>query len=108
MAVGKGTYRMIGVAANDQGGPYLGLAHRALQEIARLGKARETPDGDVWHGLETGVPQPGAGRDDVVMRDTPGVINEYGRAGIEQLAQPPSGQIVTRRDLDRASGDQFR
>ena len=41
------------------------------------------------------------------MRDTSRVVDKTSHAGIEQLAQPLSGKIVARRDLDRARGDQF-
>ena len=99
---------MVGVAADDQGAPYLRLGHRALQEVVRLREARQPPHRDMRHRVEAGTPQPGTSGDDVVMRDTPRVVDKHGHAGIEQLAQPFSGEIVARRDLDRARGDQLR
>jgi len=85
-AVGKGTHRMIGVAADDQGGPHLRFTRRTLQEVARLGKAREATDSDVRHGLETAAPQPGAGGDDVVMRDTSRMVDKHRPTRGENLA----------------------
>ena len=99
---------MVGVAADDQGGPYLRFGRRTLQEVARLREARQAAHRDMRHRVETGAPQPRTGGDDVVMRDTPRMVDEHGRAGIEQLAQPLSGEVVARRDLDRARGDQLR
>ncbi len=77
MAVGKGAHRVIGVAADDQGGTYFCFARGPLQEVARLGKAREATDSDVRHGLETAASQPGAGGDDVVMRDTSRMVDKH-------------------------------
>ena len=108
VGVGERTHRVVGVAADDQGGLHRRLRRRTLQEVARLRKAREAPHRDMRHRVEAGMPQPGASGDDVVMRDAARIVDEYGHAGIEQLAQPLSGEVVARRNLDRARGDQFR
>ena len=108
VAVGERTHRMVGVAADDQGRPYLRFGRRTLQEVARLRETRQAAHRDMRHRVEPGAAQPRAGGDDVVMRDTPRMVDEHGRAGIEQLAQPLSGEVVARRDLDRARRDQLR
>ena len=99
---------MVWVAADDHGGLYPRLGRRSLQEVVRLREAREATHRDMRYRVEAGMPQPRTGGDDVVMRDTPRMVDEHGHAGIEQLAQPLSGEVVARRDLDRARGDQLR
>ena len=107
IAVGERTDRVVGIAADDQGSGYTRFGRRPLQEIARLGEARQTAHRDMRHRFETGMPQLGASGDDVVMRDTSRMVDEHGRAGREKLAQPFSCEVVARRDLDRAPAHQF-
>ena len=69
---------------------------RALQKIARLGKAGKATRCDMRHRDEAGAAQPGAGGDDVVMGDARRMIDEYRRPRSEQLVQPLLGQRLTR------------
>ena len=83
------------------------FAGRALQKVARLGKAGEPPRGDMRHRREAGAAQLDAGGDDVVMGDAARMIDEHRRPRREQFAQPLAGQVVARRDLDRGGADQL-
>ena len=107
VGVGERANRMVGVAADDQNGPYLCFARGTMQEVVRLCEARQPTDRDMRHRVKAGLPQSGTGSDDVVMRDASRVVDEHGRTGVEQLAQPLSGEIVSWRDLDRARSDQL-
>src|SRR6516165_4614429 len=107
VGVGERTHRMVWIAADDQSSRYRRFGLRALQEVVRLRETREPTHRDMGHRVETGMPQSRTGSDDVVMRDTSRVVDEYGRAGIQQLAQLLSSKVVARRDLDRACGNQF-
>ena len=91
------------VATDQQDAIDRRLARRALQEVAGLGEARQPPRSDMRHGDETGATQPRTGGDDVMMRHAGRVVDEYGRARIEQLAQRIAGEFVTRRQFDANS-----
>ena len=60
------------VAADQQNALDPCLAHRAQQEIAGLGEARQPSRRDMRHRIEPRATQPRAGGDDVVMRHAGG------------------------------------
>ena len=99
---------MVGVAADQQGAFHPRFARRALHKVSGLGEAHEAPCGNMRHRREPGTPQPGTGGDDVVMGDACRMVDEHNRARLDQLAQPFAGEIVTRRDFERAAADQLR